>query len=101
MLSPFNDHDQPAFAATLVSILERYRAHAVERYNAVRALTAITLALAPEGFLEQGEEAQLDGWFGRRLDAFREGEDAILKEVIALVSAAAEDNRDEMTRLMK
>ncbi len=101
MVSPFNDHDQPAFAATLVSILERYNAHAVERYNAVRALTAITLALAPDGCLERGDETRLDGWFGRRLDAFREGEDEVANQIIALVSAAAEDNRDEMTRLMK
>ena len=101
MSSPFNNADQPAFAGTLVSILERYKAQAVERYNAVRALTSITLALARDGFLESGDETQLDGWFGRRLDAFRESEERIADQVIALVSAAAEGNRDDMTRLMK
>ena len=96
-----DDNDQPAFAATIASILERYKAQAVERYNAIRALTAITLALAPEWFFERGDEARMDAWFGRQLDAHREGGVSASVEVIGLISAAADGNRGEMDRRMR
>ena len=90
MTLPIDNSDLPAFAATVESILNRYRSKAVERANAVRALTAVTLALAPEGLVEDGEVERLDAWFEDRLDAVRDGEDvkAATREVVGLMSSA-------------
>ena len=97
------DNDTPAFAATIDSILNRYRAKAVERHNAVRALTAVTLALAAEGFFSESEDRQLDRWFGEKLDAYRAGEapEQVRKHVVSLISAAAIDNRDAVASMFK
>ena len=103
MTLPSNDSDLPAFAATVESILSRYRGKTVERANAVRALTAVTLALAPDGLVEDGEVERLDAWFEDRLDSVRDGVDirTATREVVGLMSSAAAGERETMRRLAK
>ncbi len=103
MTVPNDTSDLPAFAATVESILSRYRSKAVERVNAVRALTAVTLALAPEGLLIDGEVERLDAWFEDRLDAVREGADlnTTTREAVGLMSLAAAGERERVRSLAK
>ncbi|WP_443747879.1 hypothetical protein [Asticcacaulis solisilvae] len=103
MTLPTDNSDLPAFAATVESILNRYRGKAVEKANAVRALTAVTLALAPESLFQEDEIPHLDAWFEDRLDAVRDGQDIkdATREAVGLMSAAAEGNREAVRRLSK
>ncbi len=103
MTLPTDNSDLPAFAATVESILNRYRSKAVERANAVRALTAVTLALAPEGLVQDGEVERLDAWFEDHLDAVRDGADLkdATREVVGLMSSAAAGERETLRRLAK
>lgn len=96
MTLPTDNSDLPAFAATVESILNRYRSQAVEKANAVRALTAVTLALAPDGLFDDDEVPQLDAWFEDQLAFVREGTDlkAATRAVVGLMSAAAAGRRD-------
>lgn len=87
------NNDQPVFAPTLHSVLDRYRGAAINRMNAVKALTSITLALAPEELLDDEWEDRLNQWFGHQLDLYRVADghaDAIRDEVVDFVWAAAQ-----------
>jgi len=103
MTLPTDNSDLPAFAATVESILNRFRSQAVEKANAVRALTAVTLALAPDGLLIDGEIVRLDAWFEDRLDSVRDGTEvsAATRETVRLISAAAAGERETVRRLAK
>jgi len=89
--------DQPAFAPTLHSILDRYRHAAIDRLNAVKALTGITLALAPEELFGEDAEDRLTDYFEKQVDRYRVADghaDDIRDEVVAFVWAAAQGQRD-------
>lgn len=103
MTLPTDTSNLPAFAATVESILNRYRGKAVEKINAVRALTAVTLALAPESLFAEDEVPRLDAWFEDRLDGVRDGVDVATatREAVGLMSAAAEGNREAVRRICK
>jgi len=92
-VSTFETDDQPAFAPTLHSIFDRYRHAAVDRLNAVKALTGITLALAPEALFGDGAEIRLSNFFEEQLDLYRvadgEGEE-IRDGVVSFIWAAAQ-----------
>lgn len=90
-------NDSPAFAPTLHSILDRYRTATVARLDAVKALTGITLALAPEELFSQASEISLQAYFGERLDAYREADEqaaVIGEQIVAFVWAAAQGDPD-------
>ncbi len=103
MTLPTDNSDLPAFAATVESIFNRYRGKAVEKANAVRALTAVTLALAPESLFDDGEMPRLDAWFEDRLESVRDGVDieTATRQAVELMSAAAEGNREAVRRISK
>jgi len=103
MTLPPDNSDLPAFAATVESILNRYRNKTVERESAVRALTAVTLALAPEGLVEDAETVRLDAWFEDRLESVRDGTDLKMatREVVGLMAAAAGGERETVRKLAK
>lgn len=83
------DDDEPPFAVTVYGIMGRYRTGAVERLTARRALSAITLALAPEALLDDYAEETLAAFFGTALDRYRSGNDAAGDEVVRIIVAAA------------
>lgn len=103
MTLPTDNSDLPAFAATVESILDRYRGQAVEKTNAVRALTAVTLALAPDDLFVDGEVLYLDAWFEDRLDGVRDGIDlkTATRQAVGLIAAAAQGDRETVRRLSK
>jgi len=84
--------DDPAFAVTVYSIMDRYRSMAVERRTACRALSAITLALAPEDLFDDAGEERLGAFFADRLDAYRSGSEpgAARRDVVRVILAAAQ-----------
>jgi hypothetical protein len=84
--------DDPAFAVTVYSIMDRYRSMAVERQTACRALSAVTLALAPENLFDDQGEERLAAFFGERLDAYRDGSEpgAARRQVVRVIMAAAQ-----------
>ena len=86
------DDDEPAFAVTVYSIMDRYRTGKVEHRTACRALAAITLALAPDHLLDSAAEDRLGAFFSARLDVYRDGPDpeAVKHEVVRVIRAAAE-----------
>lgn len=92
MASDPTDDDDPAFAVTVYSIMDRYRTGAVERHTACRALSAITIALAPENLFDGAGETQLNAFFGGRLDAYWAGDDAerMRRDVVRVILAGAE-----------
>ncbi len=94
-LDPLDD-DDPAFAVTVYSIMDRYRSGIVERRTACRALSAITLALAPENLLDGDAEDRLAVFFEGRLDAYRDDIDPEIakRDVVRLIQAAAEADWD-------
>jgi hypothetical protein len=92
-MSTTETDDAPAFAPTLHSILDRYRHAAVDRLNAVKALSSITLALAPDDLFGEDGEERLNGYFETQLDRYRVADghaDAIRDEVVAFVWSAAQ-----------
>ena len=94
------DDDDPAFAVTVYSIMDRYRTGVVEHRTACRALWAITLALAPENLFDDRHEDLLGAFFGDRLDAYRSGVDADLvrRDVVHVILAAAEADWPTLAR---
>lgn len=88
--------DSPAFATTVFNIMDRYRTGVVERHTASRALSAITMALAPEDLLDGHAEEKLEGFFSGRLDLYRAGDDAeaVKDDIIKVMLAAAEADWD-------
>lgn len=101
-MSTFERDDEPAFAPTLHSILDRYRHAAVDRLNAVKALTGITLALAPEDLFGEEGEGRLAHYFETQLDLYRAADDdvdAIRDQVVAFVWAAAQGHQHVRGRL--
>ncbi len=92
------DDDEPAFAVTVYSIMDRYRTGKVEHRTACRALSAITLALAPDHLLNDAAEHRLGALFAERLDAYRDGPDpeAVKREVVRVIRAAAEADWDTL-----
>lgn len=96
-MSTTGTDDQPAFAPTLHSILDRYRHGAIDRLNAVKALTGITLALAPEELFGDDAEDRLTDYFEAQVDRYRVADghaDDIRDEVVAFVWAAAQGRAD-------
>lgn len=95
---PFNEG--PAFAVTVYSIMDRYRAGVVEHRMACRALSAITLALAPEHLLDEAGEARLGDFFAAKLDAYRQDAyaETVKRDVITVILAAAEADWDVLKR---
>ncbi len=93
-----SEEDEPAFTVTVYSIMDRYRTGVVERLTARRALSAITLALAPEGLLDSVAEETLAAVFGTALDRYREGRDTARSEVVKVILAAAEAEWDVLER---
>jgi len=92
-VSTFETDDQPAFAPTLHSIFDRYRHAAIDRLNAVNALTGITLALAPEELFGDGAEDRLTSFFEQQLDLYSvaDGEAKRIRDgVVAFVWSAAQ-----------
>ena len=55
MAMDLTEDNEPAFAVTVYSIMDRYRTGKVEHRTACRALAAITLALAPDHLLNEIE----------------------------------------------
>ena len=101
-MSTIETDDEPAFAPTLHSILDRYRHAAVDRVNAVNALTSITLALAPDDLFGEDGEDQLNAYFELQVDRYRMADghaDAIRDEVVAFVWSAAQGHIDARHRL--
>ena len=86
------DDDEPAFAVTVYSIMDRYRTGMVEHRTACRALSAITLALAPDHLLDDAAEDRLGAFFSAKLDAYRGGVDpeTVKRDVVRVIRAAAE-----------
>jgi hypothetical protein len=72
--------------------MDRYRSGVVERHTACRALSAITLALAPDHLFDDAAEARLGEILGERLDAYRADANPVdaQRDVVRLVLAAAE-----------
>ena len=91
---PFDDG--PAFALTVYSIMDRYRSGVIEHRTACRALSAITLALAPDHLLDEAGEGRLGAFFGDRLDRYKaDGDpDAAKADVVGVILAAAEADWD-------
>jgi len=98
MASDLIDDDEPAFAVTVYSIMDRYRAGVVERLTARRALSAITLALAPEGLLDGVAEETLAALYGTALDRYRSGADKTRADVVRVILAAAESDWEVLER---
>ncbi|MGZ3298299.1 MAG: hypothetical protein ACXU8O_04750 [Asticcacaulis sp.] len=94
MVSDLPHYDSPAFSLTVFSILDRYRTGMVDQRNASRALSAITLALAPEGLLDGHAEEKLDRFFVERLDHYRDGIEIerVRSDVVRAMMAAAESD---------
>lgn len=95
---PFDDG--PAFAVTVYSIMDRYRTGVVEHRTACRALSAITLALAPEHLLDAAGEGRLGDFFAAKLDAYRDDAyaETVKRDVVAVILAAAEADWDVLKR---
>jgi hypothetical protein len=101
-MSTVQTDDEPAFAPTLHSILDRYRHGAVDRLNAVKALTSITLALAPEDLFDEEGEDQLNSYFETQLDRYSVADghaEAIRDEVVAFVWSAAQGHIEVRRRM--
>ncbi len=88
--------DSPAFSSTVFNIMDRYRTSVVERHTASRALSAITMALAPEDLLDGHAEEKLENFFNGRLDLYHAGNnpDIVKQDVIRVMMAAAEADWD-------
>ncbi len=95
---PFDDG--PAFAVTVYSIMDRFRAGVVEHRTACRALSAITLALAPDHLLDEAGEDRLGGFFAAKLDAYRDDvyAETVKRDVVTVILAAAEADWDVLKR---
>ena len=91
---PFDDG--PAFAVTVYSIMDRYRTGVVEHRTACRALSAITLALAPDHLLDASGEGRLGDFFAAKLDAYRDDAyaETVKRDVVRMILAAAEADWD-------
>ncbi len=98
MATDLIDDDDPAFAVTVYSIMDRYRTGKVEHRTACRALAAITLALAPDHLLNDAAEHRLGAFFADRLDAYRDGSNpqTVKREVVRMIRAAAEADWDTL-----
>jgi hypothetical protein len=102
LMSESEPDDEPAFAPTLHSILDRYRHAAIDRLNAVKALTGITLALAPADLFDDTGEARLDLYFETQLERYRVADghtDEIRDEVVAFVWAVAQGHHDMLGKV--
>ncbi len=91
---------EPAFAVTVYSIMDRYRTGVVEHRTACRALSAITLALAPDNLFDVEGEHRLGGFFAAKLDAYRDDRyaEVIKTDVVRVILAAAEADWDVLKR---
>ena len=96
MASDLIDDDEPAFAVTVYSIMDRYRSGVVEHRTACRALSAITLALAPDHLFDSEGESRLGGFFAAKLDAYRDDlyADVVKRDVVRVILAAADADWD-------
>jgi len=99
MVTDLSD-DEPAFAVTVYSIMDRYRTGVVDHRTACRALSAITLALAPDNLFDVEGEHRLGGFFAAKLDAYRDDlyADVIRHDVIRVILAAAESDWNVLRR---
>jgi hypothetical protein len=99
MVTDLHD-DEPAFAVTVYSIMDRYRTGVVEHRTACRALSAITLALAPESLFDIEGEHRLGGFFAAKLDAYRDDRyaEVIKSDVVRVILAAAEADWNVLAR---
>ncbi len=98
MAMDLSDDDEPAFAVTVFSIMDRYRTGKVEHRTACRALSAITLALAPDHLLNDAGEDRLGAFFAAKLDAYRDGANpqTARSDVVRMIRAAAEADWDTL-----
>jgi len=92
--------DEPAFAVTVYSIMDRYRTGVIEHRTACRALSAIALALAPDNLFDVEGEHRLGGFFAAKLDAYRDDRyaEVIRTDVVRVIIAAAEADWDVLKR---
>jgi len=98
MAMDLTEDNEPAFAVTVYSIMDRYRTGKVEHRTACRALAAITLALAPDHLLDGAAEDRLGAFFSAKLDAYRDGTDprTVKSDVVRVIQAAADADWDTL-----
>lgn len=103
-MTTFETDDTPAFAPTLHSILDRYRHAVVSKLDAVKALSSITLALAPEDMFDTTGEDQLNVYFEYQIEQYRLADghaDRVRDEIVTFVWSAAQGKADVHERLTR